>query len=146
MSRTTKCRRLTRLKLLSFIVTIVFWAAIWSFIVLALKITLGPESRAGRVADTRVSLSMASRNCPAAVMKTARWWPWDLPSWRPPTALGQVWGIAVSSGWVVLRSGRLEPLARHWGQRPPRQTQVPGWLQSWHHCSPWQRVSQAGQA
>jgi hypothetical protein len=39
---------------------------------------------------------MASRNCPVAVMKTARWWPWDLPSWRPPTALGQVWGIAVS--------------------------------------------------
>src|SRR5665811_1874365 len=25
-------------------------------------------------------LSMASRNCPVAVMKTARWWPWDLPS------------------------------------------------------------------
>src|SRR5680860_1027506 len=25
-------------------------------------------------------LSMASRNCPVAVMKTAHWWPWDLPS------------------------------------------------------------------
>src|SRR5674476_1318011 len=25
-------------------------------------------------------LSRASRNCPVAVMKTARWWPWDLPS------------------------------------------------------------------
>jgi hypothetical protein len=33
-------------------------------------------------------LSMASRNCPVADMKTARWWPWDLPSWRPPTAFG----------------------------------------------------------
>ena len=32
--------------------------------------------------------------------------------WRPPTAFGQVWGIAVSSGWVVLRSGRLGRLAR----------------------------------
>lgn len=25
-------------------------------------------------------LSMASRNCPMADMKTAHWWPWDLPS------------------------------------------------------------------
>ena len=34
------------------------------------------------------ALSMASRNCPVADMKTARWWPWDLPSWRPPAAFG----------------------------------------------------------
>jgi len=25
-------------------------------------------------------VSRVSRNCPVAVMKTARWWPWDLPS------------------------------------------------------------------
>ena len=25
-------------------------------------------------------VSRAMRNCPVAVMKTARWWPWDLPS------------------------------------------------------------------
>ena len=30
--------------------------------------------------QTFASLSMASRNCSAPVMKTARWWPWDLHS------------------------------------------------------------------
>src|SRR5450756_258216 len=38
-------------------------------------------TQCGRTEQRRRSLlSRASRNCPVAVMKTARWWPWDLPS------------------------------------------------------------------
>ena len=64
----------------------------------------GLSRRQRQPVPTRVS--MASRNCPVAVTKTAHWWPWDLPSGGHQRR----W-IRCASSWspwlVMVRSGRL---------------------------------------
>ena len=71
-------------------------------------------------------LSRASRNCPAAAMKPARWWPRDLPGCGHLAGLGQ-WVVAASSGVLVSSGWRpalVEPRARRSAGTPRRRRGV----------------------